>query len=189
MLPKSHIVAVGEDQLPHIELTRKIARIMNAQCGVDIFPIPQAFLGRVSRLTGIDGKAKASKTLGNAIYLSDTPEELRKKINKMYTDPGRIKATDPGKVEGNVVFSYLDAFLHDEARLNEYKTRYQAGTVSDREMKEALYEILDTFLQPIREKRKVFEQDRSYVSSVIQSGSDRARDIAQKTIKDVKDGL
>ena len=189
LLPKCHVVPVGEDQLPHIELARKIARIMNKQCGSDIFPLPKAFVGKIGRLTGIDGKAKASKTLWNAIELSETSDSLRKKVNKMYTDPGRIRATDPGKIEGNVVFAYLDAFLHDEWRLNEYKTRYEAGTISDREMKEILYEILDSFLQPIREKRAEYAQDRWYVSRIIQEWSGRAREIAQKTIKEVKDGL
>lgn len=141
---------------------------MNKQCGAEIFPLPKAYVGKVGRLTGVDGKAKASKSLGNAIELSETPDSLKKKVNKMYTDPGRIRATDPGKIEGNVVFSYLDAFLHDEGRLSEYKARYEAGTVSDREMKEVLYEILNGFLQPIREKRAAFAEDRSYVSRIIQ---------------------
>lgn len=189
LLPKCHIVPVWDDQLPHIELARKIAKIMNRQCGSDIFPLPKAFIGKIGRLTGIDWKAKASKTLGNAIELSETPDNLRKKVNKMYTDPGRIRATDPGKIEWNVVFAYLDAFLYDENKLNEYKSRYEAGTVSDREMKEVLFEVLNAFLEPIREKRALYAQDKAYVSRIIQEWSNRAREIAQKTMQEVKDGL
>lgn len=188
LLPKADVVPVGDDQLPHIELTREIARKFNRIYG-KIFPEPEALVGRVPRLIGIDGKAKMSKSLGNCIYLSDSEEEVNKKVKKMYTDPTRIRATDPGHIEGNVVFIYLDAFYQDKKELDNLKKKYQQGEISDVEIKKILSETLNTFLQPIRERRAFYESHPEEVQKALIEGTTRSREIAQKTIAEVKDAM
>ena len=137
LMPRAHLVPVGEDQLPHIELTREVARRFNRRFG-ETFPEPEGLVGRVPRLVGVDGNAKMSKSLNNAIYLKDETELVTKKVMAMYTDPTRLRATDPGHVEGNPVFMYHDAFNPDGAEVDDLKERYRAGRVGDVEVKQKL---------------------------------------------------
>lgn len=188
LLSKADLVPAGEDQLPHIELTREIARKFNRIYG-NIFPIPQALIGRIPRLTGIDGKAKMSKSLGNCIYLSDSEEEVIKKVKKMYTDPTRIKATDPGHIEGNVVFMYLEAFYQDKKELDNLKKKYINGGIGDVEIKKILSESLNNFLKPIREKRAFYKSHPQEIKKALIEGTLRAETIAKKTITEVKNAM
>ena len=188
LLPKAHLVPVGEDQLPHIEMTREIARRFNNRYG-DVFPEPDSLVGRVARLMGTDGQAKMSKSIGNVIYLSDAPETVTKKIMSMYTDPTRLRATDPGHVEGNPVFQYHDAFNNDSAEVADLKERYTKGKVGDVEVKQKLIEAVNKFLEPIREVRTQYEQDSNYVDECIENGSAKGRATAQATMEEVRDKM
>ena len=151
LMPKANLVPTGEDQQPHIEMSREIARKFNNISGRELFPEPQGLIGRVGRLVGIDGQAKMSKSLNNAIFLGDSQEDVLKKVRKMYTDPNRIHATDPGRVEGNPVFIYHDAFNPNTDEVDDLKTRYRAGTVGDVEVKTLLADAINRFLEPSRE--------------------------------------
>ena len=188
LLPKAHLVPVGEDQLPHIEMTREIARRFNNRYG-DVFPEPDSLVGRVARLMGTDGQAKMSKSIGNVIYLSDEPETVTKKIMSMYTAPTRLRATDPGHVEGNPVFQYHDAFNNDSAEVADLKERYTKGKVGDVEVKQKLIEAVNKFLEPIREVRTQYEQDSNYVDECIENGSAKGRATAQATMEEVRDKM
>ena len=188
LLPKAHLVPVGEDQLPHIEMTREIARRFNNRYG-DVFPEPDSLVGRVARLMGTDGQAKMSKSIGNVIYLSDEAETVTKKIMSMYTDPTRLRATDPGHVEGNPVFQYHDAFNNDAAEVADLKERYTKGKVGDVEVKQKLIEAVNKFLEPIREVRTRYEQDSNYVDECIENGSAKGRATAQATMEEVRDKM
>ena len=188
LLPKAHLVPVGEDQLPHIEMTREIARRFNNRYG-DVFPEPDSLVGRVARLMGTDGQAKMSKSMGNVIYLSDEAETVTKKIMSMYTDPTRLRATDPGHVEGNPVFQYHDAFNNDAAEVADLKERYTKGKVGDVEVKQKLIEAVNKFLEPIREVRTRYEQDSNYVDECIENGSAKGRATAQATMEEVRDKM
>jgi len=188
LLSKANLVPVGEDQLPHIEMTREVARKFN-RIYKDIFPMPESLVGRVPRLVGIDGKAKMSKSLGNCIYLSDPAEVVEKKVKKMYTDPTRIRATDPGHIEGNVVFMYLDSFHPDKKELEVLKKKYTEGKVGDVEIKDLLTKILNDFLKPIREKRAFYMAHPEEVKKALIEGTSRARKVAQETILEVKDAM
>lgn len=188
LLPKAHLVPVGEDQLPHIEMTREIARRFNNRYG-DVFPEPDSLVGRVARLMGTDGQAKMSKSIGNVIYLSDEAETVTKKIMSMYTDPTRLRATDPGHVEGNPVFQYHDAFNNDSAEVADLKERYTKGKVGDVEVKQKLIEAVNKFLEPIREVRTRYEQDSNYVDECIENGSAKGRATAQATMEEVRDKM
>jgi len=188
LLSKANLVPVGEDQLPHIELTREVARKFN-RIYSDIFPMPEALIGRVPRLVGIDGKAKMSKSLGNCIYLSDSEDEVAKKVKKMYTDPTRIKATDPGHIEGNVVFIYLDAFYQDKEKLDDLKERYTQGKVGDVEIKNILTEVLNNLLKPIRERREFYINHPEKVREAIINGTKRAKKTAEETMLEVRKAM
>ncbi len=179
------LVPVGEDQLPMIEQTREIVRKFNSLYG-EVFVEPEALLGEVKRLPGIDGNAKMGKSLGNAIYLSDSEEELKKKVMSMYTDPARIHPTDPGKVEGNPVFIYHDVFNPDKAEVEDLKIRYKEGKVGDIEVKEKLFVALNSFLAPIREKRKEYEGKDEVLDQILIKGTAKAREVAKETMKKVK---
>jgi tryptophanyl-tRNA synthetase len=170
----ANLVPVGEDQLPVIEQAREIARDFNQAYG-ELFALPEGRVGRVARLVGTDGKEKMSKSGHNAILLSDDSPTLKKKIASMYTDPNRIRATDKGKVEGNPVFIYHDAFNPNKAEVEDLKTRYTAGKVSDVEVKEKLFIALDNFLEPIREKRKYYEDRPKEAKEILIEGTKRAR--------------
>ncbi|MCX6712771.1 MAG: tryptophan--tRNA ligase [Candidatus Vogelbacteria bacterium] len=188
LLPQADLVPVGEDQLPHIELTREIVRKFNKVYG-EVFKEPKALVGRVPRLIGTDGGAKASKSLNNCIYLSDSAEEVAKKVKSMYTDPTRIRATDPGHIEGNVVFSYLDAFDTETSELNKLKKEYQAGKVGDVAIKERLTKVLNNFLEPIRQKREYFKAHPEEVRSALLNGTARAKKIAEETMLRVREAM
>ncbi len=188
LLSKADLVPVGEDQLPHIEMTREIAKKFNKTYG-NIFPIPRALVGRIPRLAGVDGKAKMSKSLGNCIYLSDDEQTVLKKVNKMYTDPTRVHADDPGHLEGNVVFMYLDAFHSDQQELEDLKRLYTEGKLSDGESKRILATDLISFLAPIREKRVFYQQHPELVRKALIEGSLRAKEEASETMKEVKDAM
>ncbi len=188
LLPRAQIVPVGEDQLPHIELTRKIARKFN-KIYKNIFPIPKAIIGRVPRLPGIDGNFKMSKSLDNAIYLSDDEKTVVKKVMKMYTDPKRIHVNIPGTVEGNPVFIYHDAFNPNVGEVNYLKKLYRKGKVSDTEVKERLARALNQFLAPIRERREKFKHQPKLVKEILYEGSKRERKLAKETMKLVKEAM
>jgi tryptophanyl-tRNA synthetase len=188
LLPRAHLVPVGEDQLPHIELAREVARRFNRQFR-ETFPEPEGLMGRVPRLVGIDGQAKMSKSLDNAIYLGDSPAVVTEKVRSMYTDPTRVRATDPGHVEGNPVFLYHDAFNPDRAVVDDLKGRYRRGTVGDVEVKQRLAAALNTFLDPIRERRAHFAANMPLVRDALAEGTHRARRAAQDTMALVRDAL
>ena len=188
LLPRAHLVPVGEDQLPHVELTREVARRFNRQFR-EVFPEPQALVGRVPRLVGIDGQAKMSKSLDNAIYLKDAPSVVDAKVRSMYTDPTRLRATDPGHVEGNPVFLYHDAFNPDRDEVADLKDRYRRGAVGDVEVKQKLAAALNVFLEPIRERRAYFAANMPLVRDALASGTERARHAAQATMALVREAL
>ncbi len=185
---KADLVPVGEDQLPHLELTRELARKFNSSFG-DVFVEPKGHIGRVARLVGTDGGTKMTKSLGNTVFLTDTPDEVKRKIMSMYTDPNRIHPTDPGKVEGNPVFIYHDAFNPDKSEVADLKERYLVGKVGDVEVKTKLVAALNAFLEPIREKRAYYDSHKSEVEESIQEGSKRIREIASETLLEVRDKL
>jgi len=185
LIVKGELVPVGKDQESHVELTREIARTFNKAYG-KVFPEPKALIGEVATLPGTDGKSKMSKSLGNAIYLSDSHEEVEKKVMDMYTDPKRIHATDPGKVEGNPVFIYLDNFGKDKGEIEDYKKRYTEGKVGDIEVKKYLAEVLNEFLAPIRERREEFLKDSSIVEKVLKEGNERTRKEARRTVEEAR---
>jgi tryptophanyl-tRNA synthetase len=182
------LVPVGEDQLPMIEQTREIVRKFNSLYG-EVFVEPEALLGEVKRLPGTDGNAKMGKSLGNAIYLSDSEDELEKKVMSMYTDPSRIHPTDPGKVEGNPVFTYHEVFNPDKNEVDELKGRYREGKVGDVEVKSRLYEVLKDFLRPIRKKREGFADDAKNLDKILIEGTDKAREVASKTMQKVRKSM
>jgi tryptophanyl-tRNA synthetase len=188
LLPRAHLVPVGEDQLPHIELTREIARRFNRQFK-EVFPEPEGLVGRVPRLVGTDGQAKMSKSLDNAIYLKDPPEVVTEKVRSMYTDPTRMRATDPGHVEGNPVFLYHDIFNPDRAEVADLQDRYRRGAVGDVEVKDRLVAALNTFLEPIRERREHFAARMGLVRDALAAGTERARREARVTMDLVRDAL
>jgi tryptophanyl-tRNA synthetase len=179
------LVPVGEDQLPMIEQTREIVRKFNSLYG-DTFVEPKALVGDIKRLSGIDGGSKMGKSLGNAIYLSDSEEELKKKVMGMYTDPTRIHATDPGKVEGNPVFVYHDAFNPNKDEVADLKARYRDGKVGDIEVKEKLFVALNNLLKPIRERRAEFEKNPEELDKILKEGTAKAREVAKETMAKVR---
>ena len=194
---KATTVPVGEDQLPMLEQTKEIVRKFNSVYG-DILIEPEILLPENQaclRLPGIDGKAKMSKSLGNCIYLSEEPDEIQKKVFSMFTDPTHIKVSDPGKLEGNTVFTYLDAFCkpeHFEKFLPEYqslqelKDHYQRGGLGDMKVKRFLNHVLQTELEPIRNRRKEYQKDIPYVYEILKKGSEKAEKVAAETLRDVK---
>lgn len=184
----AHLVPVGEDQLPMIEQTREIVRKFNSLYG-EVFVEPEALVGEVRRLPGIDGNSKMSKSLGNAIYLSDTEEELNKKVMSMYTDPTRLKATDPGNPDGNPVFIYLDAFNTNTKENEELKNRYRAGTVGDVEVKKRLAAVLNEFLDPIRARRHEYESQPEVVKEILMKGTEKANEASQEVLEQVKNAM
>ena len=149
------------------------------------FPIPKALIGEGGTLVGIDGQAKMSKSIGNCIYLSDDKDTVNKKVMSMYTDPNRLKATDPGKVEGNPVFIYHDAFNEDKKEVEDLKKRYKLGQVGDVEVKQKLAKALNNFLDPIRERRAQYQDNTKLIDKIIKEGSQKAAFEAQKTLDEV----
>lgn len=186
---KATIVPVGEDQAPLIEQTNEIVRRLNRQTGHDLLPEAHAMIPTVGRLPGIDGKAKMSKSQGNAILLSASPDEIRNAVRLMYTDPYHVRASDPGTVEGNVVFTYLDAFGDDPAVIEDLKTRYRRGGLGDMPVKRQLEDVLQSLLAPIRERRARYAGDPGYVMDILKEGTVRARERTQTTLEEVRAGL
>jgi len=182
---RAHCVPVGKDQVSHIELTREIARRFNTLYG-DTLPEPEALVGDVPTLVGTDGQAKMSKSLDNAIYLSDDAKTVEKKVRAMYTDPNRVRADIPGKVEGNPVFIYHDAFNPDAAEVADLKERYAQGKVGDVEVKTKLAKAINNFLEPFRQRRAALEKKRNIVEEVLRAGSERARQESAETLDMMK---
>ena len=197
---KANIVPVGEDQLPMLEQAREIVRKFNSIYGNTLVEPYELLPENVNerRLVGIDGNAKMSKSLDNCIYLKDSAEEIRRKVFSMYTDPNHIKIDDPGKVEGNVVFTYLDIFCKEDSfekylpeykNLDELKAHYQRGGLGDVKIKKFLNDVLQEELKPIREKREQLSQNKEYVYDVLRKGTAKARLKAQETLREVKKAM
>lgn len=206
---RPQVVPVGEDQIPHIEMTREVARKFNQlYCHVDphtddadylqqggLFPIVDAKMGRAKRLVGINGPApdgsllKMSKSLNNAIFLSDDPDTIKKKVMAMYTDPRRLKATDKGTVENNPLWIFHDTFNTDKAWVEEAKERYRNGGIGDVDCKRRLIDVLVALIEPMRQRRLQYEQDLHYVQSVLRDGTKKANDVANATLLLAKEAM
>ena len=197
---KANLVPVGEDQMPMLEQAREIVRKFNSIYGETLVE-PEIVLPedeRCYRLVGIDGNSKMSKSLGNCIYLSDSEEEIKKKVFSMFTDPNHIKVDDPGKVEGNVVFTYLDIFCKEDSfekylpeykNLDELKEHYRRGGLGDMKIKKFLNDVLQEELKPIRERREKYSQDMDYVYDMLKKGTEEARKVAAETLHDVRKAM
>ena len=187
---KATTVPVGEDQLPMIEQTREIVRSFNSIYG-DVLVEPEAVLpsSNAGRLPGTDGKAKMSKSLENGIYLSDDADTIKKKVMSMYTDPNHIRVEDPGQIEGNTVFIYLDVFATDKNAVEEMKEHYKRGGLGDMKVKKYLNEVLQAELEPIRNRRIEFEKDIDGIYDMLKDGSDKARAVAANTLKEVRSAM
>ena len=187
LIYKAQYVPVGDDQVPHLELTREVARRFHQFFG-EVFPEPQPLLTAVPRLPGLDNR-KMSKSYGNTIDLSDDAPTVRKKVMRMYTDPKRVRADIPGTVEGNPVFIYHDAFNPDSDQVADFKARYRAGTVGDVEVKEALVTAINARLEPMRERRAslILRPDR--IREILHEGSAKARTVAQETMAQVREAV
>lgn len=186
---KADIVPVGEDQLPMIEQANEIVRHFNRIYKCDVLVECKAVIPKMARLPGTDGKAKMSKSLGNCIYLGDSADTVAKKVKGMYTDPGHLRVEDPGKVEGNPVFTYLDVFDPDTAGLEEMKAHYQRGGLGDSIVKKRLADILQAFLEPIRKKREEYAKDPAQVMNILLKGTDRANAVASETLQQVRKAM
>jgi len=180
-------VPVGDDQLPMIELAQEVAARVNRLADREILPRPEAVISAVPRLPGIDGRAKASKSLGNAIFLKDDPAAVRQKVRMMYTDPNHLRVSDPGTVEGNVVFSHLDAFDPDRDGVQDLKRRYRAGGLGDSVVKARLLDVLENLMEPMRERRRSVTRERAM--DVLSDGTRRARMAAAATLASVRSAL
>ncbi len=186
---KASLVPVGADQVPMIEQAVELVRSFNRIYG-EVLVEPQALVPQdAGRLPGTDGQAKMGKSLGNAIYLSDSADEVTKKIMSMYTDPGHLRVEDPGKVEGNTVFTYLDVFDPDKDRVAELKAHYQRGGLGDVKVKRHLNEVMQAFLTPIRERRAQAAKDPDTVMDMLKKGTEKARHVAAKTMADVRQAM
>ncbi|GAA5048707.1 tryptophanyl-tRNA synthetase [Thermocatellispora tengchongensis] len=185
---KAHAVPVGKDNAAHVEVAREIARRFNALYG-ETFPVPELVPGEVPTLVGTDGQAKMSKSIGNVIYLSDSAEEVRRKVMAMYTDPNRVRADIPGRVEGNPVFVYHDAFNADRAEVADLKERYRAGRVGDVEVKTKLAAAINAFLEPMRERRAEYEARDGFVERLIVEGTERTRAVVRQTVHDMREAM
>jgi tryptophanyl-tRNA synthetase len=188
LLPRADVVPVGRDNVPHVEITREIARRFNYLYG-QVFAEPEPLISDTPSLPGINGMQKMSKSLDNAIMLADEAEVVRKRIMSMYTDPNRLRATDPGTVEGNPVFVYHDAFNMDIAEVDDLKARYREGRVGDVEVKKKLFAALDAFLAPIRERRAEFAANPGVVDEILHAGNEIMRREARETLALVRDAM
>lgn len=181
LLPRATFVPVGKDNESHVEVTREIAKRFNYLYG-EVFPLPKTITSDVSTLVGTDGQSKMSKSLGNTIFLSDSADEVKKKVRKMYTDPNRTSSTVPGKVEGNPVFIYHDAFNPNKEEVEDLKERYRKGAVGDVEVKDKLSVAINAFLEPIRERRAKYEKDEKLLNDIIMEGNRKVKEEAKKTM-------
>jgi tryptophanyl-tRNA synthetase len=188
LMPRANLVPVGKDNEAHVEIAREIARRFNNYYG-ETFPEPDVMIGDVPTLVGTDGQSKMSKSLDNAIFLSDDAKAVEKRVRGMYTDPNRIRADIPGNVEGNPVFAYHDVFNPDKAEVEDLKTRYREGKVGDVEVKEKLTRALNAFLDPIRDRRAKFAEDKGYVEEVLYEGTNRMQQVADETLKTMKKAM
>lgn len=188
LMVRANLVPVGKDQASHLELTREIAKRFNDLYG-EVLPLPDTLIGEVPTLVGTDGKAKMSKSLNNAIFLSDDEQSVERRVKSMYTDPTRLRATDPGHVKGNPVFTYHDVFNPDKDEVNDLKKRYRAGKVGDVEVKRKLARAINDFLAPLRERRAEYLQRPGLVEEVLHAGSERARREADETLRVVREAM
>ena len=188
---KATIIPVGDDQEPMLEQTREIVRTFNRVYNTDILVEPKGYFPPKGqgRLPGLDGNAKMSKSLGNAIYLADDAKTVQKKVMSMYTDPNHIHVEDPGKIEGNTVFTYLDVFDPDKDKVAELKEEYQKGGLGDVKIKRYLDKVLEAELAPIRERREKFAQDEDAVYEMLLEGSKKANKVANETLQQVRDAI
>lgn len=186
---KATVVPVGEDQIPMIEQTNEIVRRLNRQIGRELLPECKALLSNMSRLPGFDGKAKMSKSLGNTIVLDASDKDIKKAVNAMYTDPNHLRIEDPGQVEDNVVFTYLDAFDTNKEELEELKAHYRRGGLGDGTVKKRLEGILKELIGPIRERRAELQKDPDYIMDVLRQGTQKCQVITQQTLDEIKSGL
>ena len=188
LMPRSHLVPVGKDNEAHVELTREIARRFNNLYG-EVFPVPEVLVGEVPTLVGTDGNAKMSKSLNNVILLSDDSKTVEKRVNSMYTDPKRISADIPGTVEGNPVFDYHSIFNSNKNEVEDLKERYRAGKVGDVEVKQKLAAAINAFLDPIRERRSMFEMKGGFADEVLYEGTVKMRQVAGQTLMEMKKAM
>jgi tryptophanyl-tRNA synthetase len=188
LLPRADCVPVGKDNVPHVEITREIARRFNHLYG-EVFAEPEVLISEVPTLPGIDGKQKMSKSLGNAILISDDSARVRERVMQMYTDPNRVRADIPGTVEGNPVFTYHDAFNPDLAEVEDLKDRYRTGRVGDVEVKKKLFAAIDSFLEPLRERRAEFAGNPDLIDDILSSGNRVMREVATETMARVRDAM
>jgi tryptophanyl-tRNA synthetase len=188
LMPRAHLVPVGRDNEAHVEITREIARRFNRLYD-EVFPVPDALIGDVPTLVGTDGQAKMSKSLDNAIFLSDDARTVEKKVRGMYTDPNRIRADIPGTVEGNPVFIYHEIFNPNKAEVQDLQDRYRAGKVGDVEVKNKLARAINGFLDPLRERRAYYEGQPGLVEEIIYDGTARANEIGGETLTLMKKAM
>ena len=194
LAPRANLVPVGKDQKSHVEYARDVAIKFNNTFG-EVFPVPEPLIGDAPTLVGTDGQSKMGKSSNNAIFLTDSAEEVKKKVMGMYTDPNRVHGTEPGDTSNNPVFIYLDAFVPElkntkyEIQNTKYKERYRKGTIKDVEVKAFLIEVLEEFLQPIRKKREEFENQPDLIDKILKEGTQKARAEAQKTLVEVKKAM
>lgn len=183
------LVPVGDDQLPMIEQTNEVVRKVNSVAGKDVLVECKPLLSNVSRLPSVDGKGKMSKSAGNTIMLDSTDKEISKAVKAMYTDPNHLTIDSPGQVEGNVVFTYLDAFHPDPAYIAELKAHYQRGGLGDGHTKKILEECLQELIRPIREQRQIYAADKAQLLAILKEGTERAREVTGRTLNRVKAGF
>jgi tryptophanyl-tRNA synthetase len=188
MFVNADLVPVGDDQAPMVELTRDIVIRFNNIYG-ETLNVPEIKIGNVPRLPGTDGKAKMSKSMGNAIYLKDDPKEVERKVMSMYTDPTRLRATDPGHVEGNPVFTYHDAFNPNKEEVEEMKRLYRIGGIGDVAVKRSLVKVLNDFLAPIREERAKYEDKPEMLREIMMEGTRKARRTGAETMRMVREAM
>ena len=188
LLPRADVVPVGKDNVPHVEITREIARRFNYLYG-DTFAEPEPLISEVPTLPGIDGQAKMSKSLDNAIFLSDPADTVRRRVMQMFTDPNRVRADVPGRVEGNPVFVYHDAFNADKGEVDDLKNRYREGRVGDVEVKQKLITALERFLEPVRQRRAEVEQQTDLIDDIIADGNRAVRTVARETMELVRSAM
>jgi tryptophanyl-tRNA synthetase len=186
---KATVIPVGEDQAPLIELTNELVRRLNRQMRRPLVPEATALIPAMGRLPGVDGKAKMSKSQGNAMPLSASDEDIAVAVQRMYTDPDHLRASDPGRVEGNVVFTYLDAFDPDIEAVAELKAHYRRGGLGDMVLKRRLTGILQEIIAPIRERRAELGRDRDFIMDVLRTGTARSREVTERTKQEIIEGL